>query len=59
MKDGVLVAHRTKSGKVRRVPLPAALVAELRMKVDRLLPIQNAEGFARYCQLRPDVGTLV
>jgi len=43
---GVLVVHQTKSGKVRRVPLPDELQAELRGRVGRLVPLINAQGFA-------------
>lgn len=45
--QGVLVVHQTKSGKVRRVPLARSLWAELRMRVGKFLPIEDAWGFTR------------
>ncbi len=47
-----LVIHRTKSGRVRRVPLPPELLVELRSRVGRLLPLRNADGFAKQVQKR-------
>lgn len=41
VKDGLLEIERTKSGKVRRVPLPAALLAEIRSRVGRLVPFDS------------------
>jgi integrase len=38
VKDGLLEVERTKSGKVRRIPLPAALAIEVRSRVGRLVP---------------------
>ena len=38
VKDGVLEVEKTKSGKVRRVPLPDALAAEVRKRVGRMVP---------------------
>ncbi len=46
IQNGWLVVHQTKSGKVRRVPLPDALASELRRRVGRLLPLRAADGFA-------------
>ena len=46
-QQGVLVVHQTKSGKVRRVPLGRALWSELRVRVGKFLPIEDAWGFAR------------
>ncbi len=43
--NGMLVVSHTKSGKVRRVPLPPDLLEELRFKIGPLLPIRNAWGF--------------
>jgi integrase len=43
----MLIVHQTKSTKLRRVPLPKALLEELRFKVGRLLPIRNGCGFSR------------
>lgn len=56
----LVVQHRTKSGKVRRVPLPPELLSELRTRVGKLVPfsvtsrgsfakvIRNATGLARF-----------
>lgn len=44
---GVLVVHQTKSGKVRRVPLPPELEAELRRRVGRLVPFSSASSFRK------------
>lgn len=52
---GVLTVHQTKSGKLRRVPIPAALQAELRNRVGRLLPLQNAQGVAEQVRRRAGV----
>lgn len=52
VQGGSLVIHQTKSGKVRRVPLPPTLVRELTSRVGRLLPLQSAEGFARQVKKR-------
>jgi integrase len=46
VQGGRLIVHQTKSGKVRRVPLPDSLAAELRLKIGRLLPLRDAQGFA-------------
>ena len=45
-KEMLVVSH-TKSWKVRRVPLPPDLIEELRQRVGRILPIRNADGFAK------------
>jgi integrase len=47
VQAGCLVVHHTKSGKVRRVPLPAPLLGELRERIGRLLPFRNSTGFTR------------
>ena len=46
VQNGWLVVHQTKSGKVRRVPLTDSLAVQLRLRVGRLLPLRNADGFA-------------
>ena len=46
-EQAVMLVHQTKSGKVRRVPLPQALWAELRTRVGKLLPIEDSWGFTR------------
>ena len=38
IQNGVLVVHQTKTGKVRRVPLPPNLKTELRHRVGKLIP---------------------
>ena len=50
-----LVIHHTKSGKVRRVPLPASLLAELRLRVGRILPLTNSDGFAKQVRARTGI----
>ncbi len=47
VQNGILIVHRTKSGKMRRVPLPLELQAELRLRVGKLLPIRDGTGFTR------------
>lgn len=47
LQNGALVVHQTKSGKIRRIPLAPELLAELRFRVGRLMPIINPWGFAR------------
>lgn len=45
INDGVLTVHQTKSGKVRRVPLPPALLAELRGRIGKLVPFSSPGQF--------------
>ena len=40
VQRGMLVVSHTKSAKVRRVPLPADLLEELRFKIGALVPIR-------------------
>ncbi len=47
IQNGSLVVHQTKSGKMRRVPLQPALLAELRFRLGRLMPLINPWGFAK------------
>jgi len=47
VQNGILNVHRTKSGKMRRVPLPLELQAELRLRAGKLLPIRDGTGFTR------------
>jgi integrase len=42
VRDGLLELEKTKSGKVRRVPMPAALLAEVRGRVGRLVPFDSS-----------------
>ena len=51
----MLVIHQTKSGKVRRVPVPDSLLSELRTRVGRLLPLRHANGFAKQVQRRTEL----
>lgn len=44
--DGVLLVKRSKNGKVRRVPMSGAIQAELRGRVGRLVPFQDAKTVA-------------
>lgn len=50
-----LVVHQTKSGKVRRVPLPPALLSELRLRVGKFCPIRWADGFALQVRKRTGI----
>jgi integrase len=45
--NGVLVVGETKSGKVRRIPLPPDLLAEVRTRVGRLVPFASSISFNR------------
>ncbi len=49
IEDGCVVVTKTKSGRVRRVPLPSALLAEIRTRIGPLVPFPegNPGGFAR------------
>ena len=47
VQNGMLIVHRTKSGKMRRVPLSPELQEELRLRVGRLLSIHDSSGFTR------------
>ena len=46
IQNGSLVVHQTKSGKIRRVPLSPELLAELRFRVGRLMPLTNGWGLS-------------
>lgn len=45
LKQGALVVPRTKSGKVRRVPVPEWLLPELRCRIGRLVPFASPGQF--------------
>ena len=47
VQRGMLVVSHTKPGKVRRVPLPADLLEELRFKIGPLVPIHDSWGFTK------------
>lgn len=47
VQRGMLVVSHTKSGKVRRVPLPAGLLEELRFKIGSLVAIRDSWGFTK------------
>lgn len=47
VSDGAIIIAQTKSGKVRRVPLPPAMLEELRTHVGALCPFRNAGNFNR------------
>ncbi len=47
IQNGSLVVHQTKSGRLRRVPLHPDLLAELRFRVGRLMPLVDGWSFAR------------
>ena len=52
-----LVISQTKSGRVRRVPLPPSLREELRTRVGRISPLTNPDGFAKQVRRRSGVET--
>lgn len=43
VRQGVLMVSQTKSGKLRRIPLPPALLKEIQGKVGRLAPFREAD----------------
>lgn len=45
VQNDEIVVHHTKNRRVRRIPLPPALLAEVHGRVGRLLPIENSWGF--------------
>ncbi len=47
VQGGSLVVHQTKSGKLRRVPLPEEIRAELRNRVGKLVHLRHADSFNR------------
>ena len=47
LRNGCLLVHQTKSGKIRTVPVPDDLLVELQQRVGLFLPIRDADGFAR------------
>jgi integrase/recombinase XerD len=47
VKVDMLTVHRTKSGKLRRVPVPRALREELRLRIGQLIPFRHGDGFAK------------
>ena len=57
VQAGVLTVGRTKSGKLRRVPLPPEVLAELRTRVGRLAPFAEraASSFNRMVRRRSGV----
>lgn len=50
-----IVVSQTKSGKVRRVPLPPGLRDELRLRVGRICPLRHACGFAEQVRKRTGI----
>jgi integrase len=50
IQNGMLVVHKTKSGKVRRVPLLPDLREELRGRLGRLIPFTNQQWLTDYCR---------
>lgn len=47
VKADMLTVHRTKSGKLRRVPVPRALREELRLRIGQLIPFRHGNSFAK------------
>jgi integrase len=55
ISNAVLTVHQTKSGKVRRLPLPFELAAELRNRVGRLIPLKNSQALAEQVRRRTGI----
>lgn len=55
LAGSTLVVAQTKSGRVRRVPLHPDLLAEVRSRVGRLLPLRHACGFAKQVRKRTGI----
>jgi integrase len=55
VQGGVLLVHRTKSGRMRRVPVLPALAEELRLRVGRLLPLTDSWGLTIQVRRRSEV----
>ena len=51
----MLVVHQTKSGKLRRIPIPAWFEPELRDRVGKLVPFANSDPFNRGVRLRSGI----
>lgn len=45
--NGVLLVSQTKSRKVRRIPMPPPMLAEIRQRIGRLVPFSEPGSFAR------------
>jgi integrase len=56
LENDTIVVHHTKGRRVRRVPLPPALAAELHTRVGRLMPIINSSGVTRQIARRTGIG---
>jgi integrase len=56
IRDSTLVVSQTKSMRVRRVPLPASLLSELRSRVGRISPLEHSGEFAKRVRSRSGVG---
>jgi integrase len=57
LEQGMLVVSQTKSGRVRRVPLPPDLHREIRRRVGRLVPFEHTRygAFVRAVRRRSEV----
>lgn len=47
VKDNMLTVHRTKTGKLRRVPISCSLRDELRLRIGPLIPFRHGDSFTR------------
>ena len=52
VKEDMLVVHQTKTGKLRRVPIPRSLRDELRLRIGPLIPFRHGDSFARQVRKR-------
>jgi len=55
IQGSTLVVSQTKSKRVRRVPLPASLLSEIRTRVGRISPLEHSGEFAKRVRQRSGV----
>lgn len=55
ISGAVITVHQTKSGRVRRLPLPQSLAAELRNRIGRLIPLRDGQGVAMQVRKRTGI----
>ena len=56
VKEDMLTVHRTKTGKLRRVPIPRSLREELRLRIGPLIPFRHGDSFARRVRKLSGIG---
>lgn len=55
IQNGVLLVGQTKSGRVRRIPLPPGMLAELRSHVGRIVPVSSSASFTKAVRAKSGV----